>query len=219
METSTNLRSFAPLILWCSMLLWNHANPSRTWLWNAKEVDKLVGSLAGKINLVPGWFFFLPLFYWFFLRARIHGLKKKPIKRRLFREKKAKAQRQEQKTKDCSVFLCLHERVFSLEKNFVVFFLSLFPNEKNFFLEKNLFLMCAYAAQELGTCFFWTSSTKNSRKEKIQENFKDKTKMERWLSGRKRLIANPLYEIPSYRGFESLSLRNTRLFCLLHFLL
>ena len=31
--------------------------------------------------------------------------------------------------------------------------------------------------------------------------------MERWLSGRKRLIANPLYDIPSYRGFESLSLR------------
>ena len=44
---------------------------------------------------------------------------------------------------------------------------------------------------------------------------KYKTKTERWLSGRKRLIANPLYEIPSYRGFESLSLRNTRLF--LHF--
>jgi hypothetical protein len=33
--------------------------------------------------------------------------------------------------------------------------------------------------------------------------------MERWLSGRKRLIANPLYEILSYRGFESLSLRRT----------
>ena len=31
---------------------------------------------------------------------------------------------------------------------------------------------------------------------------------ERWLSGRKRLIANPLYELYSYRGFESLSLRN-----------
>ena len=30
---------------------------------------------------------------------------------------------------------------------------------------------------------------------------------ERWLSGRKRLIANPLYELYSYRGFESLSLR------------
>jgi hypothetical protein len=26
------LRSFAPLILWCSLLQWNHANPSRTWL-------------------------------------------------------------------------------------------------------------------------------------------------------------------------------------------
>ena len=31
--------------------------------------------------------------------------------------------------------------------------------------------------------------------------------LERWLSGRKRLIANPLYDFFSYRGFESLSLR------------
>jgi len=57
------LRSLAPLILWCSLLQWNHANPSRTWLWNSEEVDKLVGSPAGKINLVPGWFFFIVLFF------------------------------------------------------------------------------------------------------------------------------------------------------------
>ena len=56
-EEQNLLRSFAPLILWCSLLQWNHANPSRTWLWNSEEVDKLVGSLAGNINLVPGWFF------------------------------------------------------------------------------------------------------------------------------------------------------------------
>ena len=46
-----------------------------------------------------------------------------------------------------------------------------------------------------------------NRKISKYHNITTKSQMERWLSGRKRLIANPLYEIPSYRGFESLSLR------------
>ena len=42
---------------------------------------------------------------------------------------------------------------------------------------------------------------------KRQETSSPAEDWERWLSGRKRLIANPLYEFFSYRGFESLSLR------------
>ena len=158
------LRSFAPLILWCSLLQWNHANPSRTWLWNSEEVDILVGSLAGNFNLVPGWFFnFLLQIY-------------------------------------LSNILCRF------------LFLNVFYKFSKLFWRVSLsFWGYSRAGQSLRLRRTATRSAKESFFLWKYFDFERRLPQERWLSGRKRLIANPLYELYSYRGFESLSLRKNEL--------
>ena len=151
------------------MLLWNHANPSRTWLWNAEEVDQLVGSLAGKSNLVPGWSFFLP-FSPFHIQSNIE--KGKILSFFFFFEqsqKRGKSFKQmlKQSTTNCPKG-AKGAHVFCVWRKNSTFFM---------FLPSALTIL-------------WTFCL-----------------LERWLSGRKRLIANPLYDLFSYRGFESLSLR------------
>ena len=64
-NTISNLRSIAPLKLWCSLLKRNHINPSRTWLWNILEIFILIGGLVGKEDLVPGWIHFIFNQIWF----------------------------------------------------------------------------------------------------------------------------------------------------------